>query len=67
MIIKTDGSNYVNLDNVDKIIVHPENKAYAAVFQKYISLKGDAIVLGTMTFNSKEEADKFIMEECNQN
>lgn len=65
MIIKTDGCNYVNLDNVDKIIVHPENKAYAAVFQKYNSPKEDAVVLGTMTFNSKEEADKFIMENCN--
>ena len=65
MIIKTDGCNYVNLDNVDKIIVHPENKAYAAVFQKYNSSKEDAVVLGTMTFNSKEEADKFIMENCN--
>ena len=66
MIIKTDGSNYVNLDNVDKIIVHPENKAYAAVFQKYNSPKGDFIALGTITFDSKEEADKFIMEKCNQ-
>ena len=65
MIIKTDGCNYINLDNVDKIIVRPENKAYAAVFQKYSSSKEDATTLGTMTFDSKEAADKFIMEKCN--
>lgn len=65
MIIKTDGCNYVNLDNVDKIIVYPEYKSYTAAFQKFISSKENAVVLGTMTFDSKEEADKFIMENCN--